>query len=78
MKRIVLGLVLILALFFLSNAQPLEMAANSDPSGFLFHFFGTLCLLALLDVNARKFFTMVRQMFHLFFHPHHTAHHQTP
>lgn len=76
MRRIMLFLVLLISLMFLSNAHILNGENVAEPPGFLFHFFGTLCLLALLDVNARKLLTFGRYLLQLFSHGPHAPHHQ--
>lgn len=78
MKRIMMVFVLVLAVLFLSNPQLLEVAATNQPTGYLFDFFGTLCLLALLDVNARKIFDLGRHLLHMLFQSPQAPHHQTP
>ena len=71
-------LVVLLSLLFLSNAQLLNADHAAEAPGFLFHFFGTLCLLALLDLNARRVFSLLRHLQQMLFGgghaPHHPAH----
>ena len=75
MKRTMLVLVCVLAILFLSDGQPLNSTTASPPTTWLFDFFGTLCLLALLDVNARKVFALGRHFINTLFHGSPTPHH---
>jgi len=77
MKRIMLVFVCVLAILFLSDGQSFQGNAASQPATWLFDFFGTLCLLALLDVNARKVFALGRHFISTLFHGPHTPHHST-
>ncbi|MFZ2958334.1 MAG: hypothetical protein WA705_15715 [Candidatus Ozemobacteraceae bacterium] len=81
MKRVMLFLVLLMSVLFLSNKGFLAISDSGNTTGYLFDFFGTLCLLALLDVNVPNVFAVLKKVLgwlligsgsHV--HPHSTAH----